>query len=208
MIKLRRGLFRPDEKLTIAVSGGVDSLAALHYLAKRHRNLEMLYLDHSDEAAEAELPVVQFYSELLELPLRIQGGFDRKRFSSSSLECAWRDFRYEVFFRQQNKVITCHHLDDCVESFIFFGTHGKPSIIRPSVQNVVRPFLLTRKSGFVAYANFWGLFWAEDPMNTNETASKRVFIRKTVRPLLEEINPGLETVVRKRVEAAYNGMDL
>jgi tRNA(Ile)-lysidine synthase len=94
-------------------------------------------------------------------------------------------------------VVTAHHLDDAVETWVFTSLHGESRLIPYSRGNVIRPFLLTPKSELVSWCERRGLAWSEDPSNT-DTAYMRNLIRHKILPEALKVNPGLRTVVRKK----------
>lgn len=200
MIKLGKPQLPKD--IFIGFSGGVDSVAALDFLATRH-NVTLLHVDHGDDVEEQEREVVVYHAERLNIKYQIHGGFDKRKAKTSSMEGAWRNFRYKIFNSMENPVVTCHHLDDCVESYLFSCFQGVPSTIRPVVDNVYRPFLLSNKHDFIERAERKCLYWAEDESNKDPMYCRRNYIRNTLMPHVLHVNPGIKTVVRKMVLAAY-----
>ena len=120
------------------------------------------------------------------------------------MEEFWRDERYSFLSSiQSNFIITCHHLDDAVETWVMSAMHGKCKLIpyhRP--ENIYRPFLMTSKKSIKEYAQRKNLEWIEDPSNTR-TEYIRNHIRHTCMPHLLKINPGIRTMIRKKIIENY-----
>lgn len=187
-----------EGKITLAFSGGIDSLAVLDYLSRSRVELDLLYINHSTEHGNASVPRIREIAEQYNKRLRIETLPPTPVKGSS--ECWWRERRYEFFHAIENPVITCHHLDDCVETWIWSCMHGKPGVIPYRHKNVIRPFRTCKKGAF----NFWLQNHSlvkdhiEDPSNTDEKYTRN-YIRHTAIPILSKVNPGLDKVVRKMI---------
>jgi tRNA(Ile)-lysidine synthase len=182
--------------VTVAFSGGVDSVATADFLRKNH-DVKLLYIDHLDAATSQELEMALHYAELWQLPLSI-----RKIYSKKPAECSqeehWRNERYRIFHEVKQAVITCHHLDDCVETWVWSSMHGCGKIIPATNKNVIRPFRTTRKAEFVSWCVRNNLRWAEDASNA-DTSYIRNYIRHNVMPHVLRINPGIHKTIRKKI---------
>ena len=103
------------KQVAIAVSGGIDSMAALDFL-RRTRDVEVLHYNHgtgqyADEATE----LVRDYCSTHGLFCIIGRNWDKMP-DGVSREAWWRDQRYKFFEEATNRpIITAHHLDDQVE---------------------------------------------------------------------------------------------
>jgi tRNA(Ile)-lysidine synthase len=65
--------------------------------------------------------------------------------------------------------------------------------------NVIRPFLATRKSELIDYAQTHQIPWLEDPSNQDVEFAARNRIRHDMLPSALLVNPGLHNMVRKRI---------
>ena len=115
-----------------------------------------------------------------------------------SQEEHWRDQRY-TFLRTLGPVITAHHLDDCVETYIHSALNGTPKVIPMIRNNVLRPFLTTRKSELISWCQRHDVPWIEDTSN-QDSKYMRNYIRNELMPHALRVNPGLHTLVKKVVE--------
>jgi tRNA(Ile)-lysidine synthase len=113
------------------------------------------------------------------------------------MEEFWRDERYN-FLSQLGTVITAHHLNDCVETYLWSSIHGNPKIIPSIRNNVIRPFLATPKIELINWCIRKNINWCEDTSN-DDVKYQRNFIRKVVVPQAYKVNPGLDKVVKKMV---------
>lgn len=201
--------------VNVACSGGVDSMAVVDFLQKNH-NVNIVFFDHGTETSQEALEFLEKYvdrknREFRNTPdattLNIEiGHIQRLKDKRESNEEYWRKERYKFFYEQEGPVITCHHLDDCVETWIWSSLHGEGKIIHYSNQNVIRPFLLNRKAEFVNWCRRNDVPWIEDTTN-EDTTYMRNFIRHEVMQKALVINPGLHKVIAKKVKEAYEKRD-
>ncbi len=198
MIKLQGRLPR---SVYVACSGGVDSMAVVDFLSRKH-DVEVLFFNHgSDHDQVAQKFLYEFCeSRDLEFIVGSVSKGDHMR-SGMSKEDYWRWNRYrffEKFARPETPVVTCHHLDDCVETWIWSSLHGQPSIIPRNRGDVVRPFRLNRKQDMALWADLNNIPYLDDPENMN-TAFTRNYIRHELMPHALKVNPGLYKTIKKKV---------
>ena len=192
--------FSPPKDVAVAVSGGCDSMAVLDFLRRSSRNVTALHFNHGTPNADAYERLVEKYCAEHKIPL-ITGALDDVPDDGASLEDFWRRERY-AFFKEAHgllPVITCHHLDDVAETWLFTSLHGTPRLI-PAARGVyLRPFLETRKAVFEDWCDRKGVPYIEDPSN-NDTRFMRNFIRHEMIPKALRVNPGLHKVLRKKIQ--------
>ena len=197
--------------INVACSGGVDSMAAVDFLQRSH-NINLLFFDHGTETSQEALDFLKKYirkknHEFKDEPIATSislevGNIQRLRKTRESKEEYWRNERYNFFHSQDGPVITCHHLDDCVETWIWSSFHGESKIIPYSNQNVIRPFRLNKKAEFVNWCRRNDVPWIEDTTN-EDTTYMRNFIRHEVIQKALVINPGLHKVIAKKIKENY-----
>lgn len=193
MIKL---LVPLPQKITVACSGGVDSMAIVDFLKRKHL-VTVAYFNHGTEHGEKALKFVAKYCTDNNLPM-MYGQCISEKSKEESQEEYWRRERYE-FLRHIGPVITCHHLDDCVETYIWSSLHGTAKVIPLTRGNVLRPFLTTRKQEFVSWCLRHEVEWIEDESN-QDTKYMRNYVRHVLMPQALHVNPGLHTLVKKIIE--------
>lgn len=191
-------------KVTVACSGGVDSMAVVNFLLEGKRKVDLAYFNHdTPHSKEAELFVGE-YAEKNNLVLTI-GKVRRNRGKKQSLEEYWRDERYEFLSDLNSKfIVTCHHLDDAVETWLFKCIHGKPGLIPYNrAPNIYRPFLMTEKRELLSYSERKGVSWLEDPSNRMTKNIMRNHVRHVLMPHVLKVNPGIRTTIRKKLIEIY-----
>lgn len=188
-------------KIILAFSGGVDSVAILDFLQRGRKDITLAYFNHgTPHGSEAESFVRQVARDR-KLPLFV-GKVSEKMPSGVSKESWWREQRYSFLKSLGGPIITCHHLDDAVETWIFTSLHGKPRLIPYCNGQVIRPFLPTLKSDLVDWCVRHDLEWIEDGSNA-DVSYARNRIRHNIVPESLKVNPGLYKVIRKKVYSEY-----
>lgn len=206
MIKVQGKL---PKKLTVACSGGVDSIAALDFLHRKH-DVDALFIHHHTPDSINGFKAVHEYCS--DKDIRVNVAFINKTVPQGvSQEEHWRNERYRIFHKfssfspdawEDNKpsniIVTCHHLDDCIETWVWSSLNGEGKIIPHANKNVIRPFRLTKKEEFVKWAKQNDLAWAEDESNS-DTKHIRNYIRHEMMPHVLHVNAGIAKVIRKKI---------
>ena len=188
--------------VVVACSGGVDSMAIVHFLLQGRRKVKLAYFNHDTNHSRIAQQFVENYADKNNLDLflgKVQGTKGKR-----SMEEFWRDERYLFFNKiRSNFIVTCHHLDDAVETWIMSSMHGNCKLIPyKRGQNIYRPFLMTSKKTIKEYSKRKDLVWVEDP--TNETTEYiRNHIRHNLMPGILKVNPGIRTMIRKKILETY-----
>jgi len=202
MIKLA---FRLPRKLTVAFSGGIDSVAAAHFLANNH-DVSLAFFHHGTQDSEKAELFVRDFSKKFDLPLTI-GYIKSFRPKELSLEEHWRNERYNFLENVDDYVVTAHHLNDCVETYVHSAMHGTIKTIPFHRNEIVhRPFLLNRKYEFENYVQRKNLSWIEDSSNFNLKYTRN-FIRCELMPNVLKVNPGINTTVSKILKTNLRMME-
>lgn len=177
----------------LAFSGGHDSSAALGFLLRGRRNVHLLHFHHGTPYCDAAQAHCETVAKSLGIPITV--GKIRTPVTKSKEE-AWRSARYDFFGRFLDKpIVVAHHLDDCVETYVFSCLHGHPKTI-PAFRspNIIRPFLAMNRERLRSFTITNPI---TDPSNTDEVF-KRAHIRSLM-PELVKVNPGLRTTVKNMV---------
>lgn len=197
MIKLLGSLPR---NLTVAVSGGVDSMVAAKFLANNH-NVRLAFFDHGTETSKQALEFLTVYAEQHKLELTV-GRLERECPKGISPEEHWRNQRYWFLDSLRATVVTAHNLDDCVETWIWSSLNGTPKLIPCKRNRVIRPFLLTAKKQFIDWAIRHSVPWIEDQTN-QDVKYMRNYVRHNLMPHALHVNPGLHKMIAKRIKEKY-----
>ena len=186
------------KQITVACSGGVDSMAALNFLSRKH-DVTAAFYHHGTKTSDEAMEFVARYCTDNDIPV-VYGMIDNKfKPKDKSLEEYWRECRYGFLSNCGDVVVTAHHLDDAVETYLWGCMHGTPKVPQIHKSNVVRPFLTTRKRQLENWCHIYNVPWIEDQSNNN-TDFTRNYIRKELMPHALKVNPGLHKVVKKIVE--------
>lgn len=198
-------------RVVVAYSGGVDSTVLAHALVRARRKLGGLRLVHVDHGLQA--PSAGWAKQCVRqarrwrVPLsslRAEGIANQR---GESPEAAARDARHALFEQELQPgevLVTAHHLDDQVETFLLqlFRGAGVPGLasmppLRAFAKGwMARPLLDVRRDAIVAYARRHRLSWIDDPSN-QLTRYGRNLLRHEVVPLLRQRWPGLDAAIAR-----------
>lgn len=174
----------------LGLSGGADSMGAYHFLKQMKYKVDPLFFNHCTEACSQAEKFLGFRSA------KIAGTKPAKM----SKEEWWREDRYKFFHKMDREVIVAHHLDDVVETWVWSSLHGQSKLIPYRNGNVIRPFLATPKSELVNWCKRHRVKWIEDFTNL-DINHQRNYIRHTMMPHILKINPGIGSMLRKKLLA-------
>ncbi len=183
--------------VTVACSGGIDSMVLLDFLSRNHA-VNVAFFHHGTETSDRALDFITRECSDRNLNLITKRIEDSSIPLKLSAEEYWRDKRYE-FLSQFECVVTGHHLDDVVETWAWSSLHGQSKLLPYRRNNVIRPFLLNRKYDLENWARRKNVRWIEDFSN-NDTRYTRNYIRHEFMPNVLRINPGIHTLLRKKLE--------
>ena len=196
--------------LAVAVSGGRDSVALLHYLHKNaeeaHISLSALTCCHGIRpSAEADAAFVEELCKAWGVPLTVFRADvpARAKQGGPNLGEEGRMFRREWYQTMldggADAVLTAHHRDDYAETVLFRlarGTSLQGLNVFPAQKGLLRPFLGVTRARIDEYIQENALPFREDETNA-DVALSRNCIRHEVLPALERAVPGAkENLVR------------
>nr|WP_315169740.1 tRNA lysidine(34) synthetase TilS [uncultured Flavobacterium sp.] len=193
--------FLENKKLLLAVSGGVDSMVLLHLLQQLPYTIAIAHCNFQLRGIESfeDQSFVQEYALQLQIPFFCTQ-FDTQAFANDyklSTQVAARELRYDWFYEQLELhqfdfVLTAHHADDNLETFLInlsrgTGLDGLSGI--PAQNDVVlRPLLPFSRTEIESYAKANNLQWREDSSNASDKYLRNQ-IRHHLVPMLKELNP-------------------
>ena len=188
------------KKVNIALSGGIDSMVALDFINTSKREVTALYFNHGTTHGENSQSFIEDWCKRKGVNLKI-GRISGEIPKGESKEAFWREQRYSFLEASADApVITAHHLDDVIETWIFSSLHGNPKLIQSSRGIFIRPFLLCEKKSIIDWAKRKNVEWIDDPSN-DDTKFMRNLIRHNIVPQALMVNPGLPKVLRKKLIA-------
>ena len=197
-------LITPDERVLLAVSGGIDSMVLLHLFEQSGFEYGVAHCNFRlrGEESDGDERFVREYVQMHGIPSFFET-FDTEeyaRISGISIEMAARELRYAFFerIRRENnydRIVTAHHQDDLIETF-FLNLSRKTGIkgltgIKEKSGYLIRPLLLAGREEIEQYAAQNYLDYREDSTN-NEVVYQRNFLRHKILPLFNELNPAFK----------------
>lgn len=193
--------FLKGKKLLIAISGGLDSVVLTQLFHSLNFDISLAHCNFHLRGLEsdADEEFVKNIGKKLALET-FTTGFNTNEYASTnktSTQIAARELRYHWFQElvvkhQFEYVLTAHHADDNLETFLInlsrgTGLEGLTGI--PAINNtIVRPLLIFSREEIEQFANKNRIEWREDQSNAS-TKYVRNKIRHQIIPILKELNP-------------------
>lgn len=208
-------LIQADDRLLVAVSGGPDSMALLHWLWQHRSKLQIelraIHLNHQFRGVEADQD--QLYVQQTCLAWGISCSSIAMNVShyakehNLSKQVAARECRYHYFEQVAqelgyNKLCLAHHSDDQLETVVMRlirgaglkGLSGIPTIRQTEAVQIIRPFMTLRKEQIEAYCQAHLIQPRLDQSNLSDDYTRNK-IRHQIVPQLLELNPQLHQVI-------------
>ncbi len=185
----------------VACSGGPDSMALLHCLARLSAKLKLRVsaagVDHGlREQAGAELGLAAELARSLNVEFRC---LQTKVAPGGNLQARARAVRYELLEEERQRVgadaiATGHTADDRAETVLIRllrGTGlGGLAVLPPQAERRVRPLLRATREDVELHLARHSVPFARDPSNL-DTRFVRVRVRHELMPLLRELSPAI-----------------
>ncbi len=207
----KENLFRPTDKLLLAVSGGVDSVVlcdlcyrAGYPFAIAHCNFKLRGQD-SDRDEMFVQQLANTYSVAFFVT-----DFDTKKVAlqnKTSIEESARDLRYNWFKNilarhGMQYVLTGHHADDNIETVTMnflrgTGVKGLRGIL-PKKETILRPLLFARRAELESYVAQNNIAYVTDATNA-EDAFTRNYFRNTLLPVICQRFPETKENILKNI---------
>ncbi len=188
----------PGQTVTVAVSGGADSVALLYALfllrEKLEIRLEAAHFNHSlrGEESDRDEAFVRDFCDRYDIPCHVGKGTVVP--GEKGLEAAAREVRYGWFARFDGPVATAHTADDNAETVLMHLVRGTGlkglGGIAPVRGSFIRPMLGVTRQEVLEFLQEHCLGHVEDSTNAGD-AFLRNRLRHHVMPLLKQENPRL-----------------
>lgn len=193
--------FLIGKRLLLATSGGVDSMIMVDLFDKLSFDVAIAHCNFQLRGIESfeDQKFVQNYADANGIEVFITQ-FDTTTFAKDfklSIQVAARELRYSWFYelletKKYDYILTAHHADDNVETFIInlirgTGLEGLTGIPAQN-GNIIRPLLTFSRQEIEQYAKEIKMEWREDSSNTSDKYLRNK-IRHNVVPVLKELNP-------------------
>ncbi|MFO0660442.1 MAG: tRNA lysidine(34) synthetase TilS [Polyangiaceae bacterium] len=198
---LERQLIQKGDRVVIGVSGGPDSIALLHVLARLKSKMGFELVAHGvDHGLRAEAASELELAGRLAERLGVEWGTTRVDVAAGgNLQERARQARHRALRAAADAagaelIATAHHADDRAETVVMrmlrgTGPRGLACLL-PREGDRIRPMLLARRSDVMVHVERHQLEVAMDPSNRNPRFL-RTRVREEVLPLLESLSPGV-----------------
>lgn len=199
-------VIKANETIGVAVSGGSDSMALLHYLLNNTKKYEYkviaINIEHGirGEQSKFDTDFVKSYckEQGIELLTYSVDCVSYAKNNKLSLEQAGRILRYECFYqtitdKKCDKIATAHHLKDNFESVLFnllrgTGLKGLAGIEEIHSKKIIRPFLSVSKQEIEDYVSKNQIPFVTDETNFDDKYTRNA-IRLNLLPQIEQLFP-------------------
>lgn len=188
-----------SSKLVVAVSGGGDSVAALHLLNRAGFSLVAAHFDHrlreesADDARFVGELCARLGVDLHESGADVSGIAQQKGWN---VEDAARRLRYAFLYKvlghhaPGGAIVVAHTVEDQAETVLLQLMRGAayPVGISPRQRGVIRPVLGERRQVLRQYLEHIGESWREDATNAT-LEQNRAWVRNSLIPQIEQRYP-------------------
>lgn len=195
--------FLNGKKLLLAISGGIDSMVLMELCRQADLDIRAAHCNFQlrGEESDADAEFVKTQCELKDILLFVNH-FDTQKFAEEhklSIQVVARHLRYEWFNtllinNDYDYILTAHHLDDSLETFLINLTRGSGldglTGIPQQNGNVIRPLLPFSRNEIETFAKENAISWREDSSNASDKYLRNK-LRHEVIPVLKELNPSL-----------------
>jgi len=203
MININPKILPKGVPFTVAISGGCDSLACIDLLSKiNYGPMKAIHYNHNQKPQNDLMEdACKRFCDSRNIELLV-GKCDVKY--DKNIEDNLRNERLKFFSEVGGIIVLCHHLSDCVESYLMNCFKGIPEYLPiPHFTEfydfiIVRPFLKNSKKRFIDWVVYHKLeeFLVVDETNS-DSKYERNWIRNEIITKIEE-RRGLEKVVLKK----------
>lgn len=206
--------------LGVAVSGGSDSMALLHFLnANKNKlkvNILVINIEHGirGEASKQDSAFVKKYCDENNIEIKCfeVDALKKSEEDKKSIETSARELRYEIFnellkTNVVQKIAIAHHKDDQSESVLMHlfrgsGINGIAGMRVDRGDGIIRPMLFTDKKDILKYLELNKIPYVTDETN-HDLAYRRNFVRNEIFPKIEKAYPRFKESVINLSQDAY-----
>ncbi|NOS90955.1 MAG: tRNA lysidine(34) synthetase TilS [Cyclobacteriaceae bacterium] len=200
---------KTTDKILLAVSGGLDSMAMLHLFLESGYKVAVAHCNFQLRGPESDEDErwLSGYCEKRKIP------FHSNRFHTNnyaiahgvSIQMAARELRYQWFEQLREEqgfdwIATAHHHNDSIETILLNLAKGTSLNGLQGIATVnghlLRPLLFATRQELETWVAEKGIAWREDQSNQTDDY-QRNFIRHQLVPRFLEVNPSFETSMNK-----------
>ena len=200
-------MLKYTEKVTVALSGGADSVCLLYVLselAEKYKiTLSAIHINHMlrGEESDRDEAFVRSLCEKKEIPLDVKkiDVMSIAEKTGESIELAARNVRYKAFAEIDcGLVATAHSADDNLETVLYNIARGSGLKgvcgIPPTRDIYIRPLIFCTRQEIEAYLKEKGAKFVTDSSNLTDDYTRN-FLRHNVVPALQKVNPSVNKTV-------------
>lgn len=200
------------KKLLLAISGGIDSMVLLHLFKQLNFDISVAHCNFNlrDKESDEDAEFVKSECNRYHIKLFVNHFYTEKYadLHKLSIQVSARQLRYNWFNELLEKeafdyLLTAHHLDDSIETFLINLTRGTglEGLTGIPQQNgkIVRPLLIFSREDIESYAQENAIQWREDSSNASNKYLRNK-LRHNVIPILKELNPGFSDSFKQTLE--------
>ncbi|MEI8052856.1 MAG: tRNA lysidine(34) synthetase TilS [Bacteroidota bacterium] len=212
-------LFQNNDRLLLAVSGGVDSVVLCELCFQSGFYFEIAHCNFQLRGKESDADENMVKSLAEKYKVKYHGiKFDTEKYAEenkTNIQIAARALRYKWFNEiiEQEKInaikgiLTAHHADDNVETLLmnFFKGTGIKGLQGMAVKDggiggrINRPLLFASKEQIIAFATQHNLSWREDVSNASNKYTRNYF-RNELLPAIGKVFPQVEINLNENIE--------
>ena len=206
-----------NEKIGVAVSGGVDSMALLHAYCVQGQDVLVINIEHGirGESSVRDTNFVRNYCLLNKIPfVTFSVNVPASLHVGESTETCARRLRYEVFEKllsdgTVSKIALAHHADDNAETVlmrIFRGTGIRGLIGISDRGNYIRPLIRYTRKQIEEYAKEHSIPFVVDETNLTDEYTRN-FIRNKLLPAIKLKYSDVSRSIARLSESAQEADD-
>ena len=209
-------LFQKNNRLLVAVSGGVDSIVLCELCHLSGFDFEIAHCNFQLRATDSDEDEMLVKNTAAKYNVKYHSiKFDTLNYANennTNIQIAARQLRYEWFntIAQENSIthiLTAHHANDNAETIAmnFFKGTGINGLTGMQFKNggiggkITRPLLFATKQTIKDFAIENNLTWREDVSNASDKYTRNYF-RNELLPSIEKVIPHVEENLIENVE--------
>lgn len=211
-----QNLFQKNNRLLLAVSGGVDSVVLTELCQQAGYNFFIAHCNFHlrKEESNRDEKFTRALAEKYSVPIYVRS-FETEKYAEEnklSIQVAARELRYTWFKNlaeekkeegSRLKIVTAHHANDNIETLLmnFFkgtGIRGLQGIL-PKQGDLIRPLLFATKEEIIQFAAANNLSYVEDSSNASDKYTRNYFRNQWI-PSVQKIFPQVEENLLNNIE--------
>ncbi len=212
----KQKLFKKEDKILLAVSGGIDSVVMLDLFQKAgfdfaiaHINFKLRLFESDDDEMFVRSLAHKYNVDVF---VNWCNTKDYAKKNKQSIQEAARELRY-AWFDQVCKhndfsyIAVAHHKDDNIETFFINlarggGLKGLKGIVAKR-EKILRPLLFASRKEIENYAKEHSLEYREDSSNSSDHYQRNK-LRHHLIPMMETISDGYLSAITKSIDHLYD----